>query len=138
MPAGRHTVMDENTLHIFEEAYCNDLSDEQACYLAKIGESTLYKYQVEHPEFIERKRRLKDDTKLRARMKIREAILKEDKPDTARWYLERKDKEFKPKQEIEADVNIIKNIEDGIKKLGEDYDVSIPDKPDTELGEIII
>lgn len=97
---GRPTVMDDLTLHKLEEAFLNDATDEQACFVANICPATLYNYQKEHPEFLERKQLLKGDLKYKAKLKIKEAILNEDKPLTSQWYLERKDKDFKPKQDL--------------------------------------
>lgn len=103
MGAGRPTIMDEITLKKLEDAYSNDASDLQACFLANISHQTLYNYQKEHPEFVERKRELKDMIKYQAKLRVKEAILTEDKPDTSKWYLERKDKNFKTKTDITSD-----------------------------------
>jgi len=107
---GRPTVMDELTIKKLEDAYSNDATDEQACFLANISKQTLYNYQKEHPEFIDRKQALKNQIKYIAKRKILEAIEKEDKPDTAKWYLEKKDKSFKPKQDITSDDEAITPI----------------------------
>lgn len=106
---GRPTVMTEATLQKLEDAYTNDATDEQACFLANIGTSTLYKYQEEHPEFVERKHALKNNIKYRAKMNIKKAIEENDK-DITKWYLERKDKEFKPKSDITSDDEAIQPV----------------------------
>jgi hypothetical protein len=101
---GRPTVMDENTLRILEDAFSNDATDIQACFLANIATSTLYKYQVDNPGYLERKQALKDMIKYQAKRIIKEAMFDKDKgTDTAKWYLERKDKgEFS--QKVENDI----------------------------------
>lgn len=96
---GRPTVMDENTLRILEGAFADGASDKLACFLANIAESTLYKYQVDNPGFLERKEYLKDQVKFQAKKVLREAINSGDK-ETAKWYLERRDKEFKQKADL--------------------------------------
>jgi len=101
---GRPTVMDENTLRILEDAFSNDATDIQACFLANIATSTLYKYQVDNPGYLERKQALKDMIKYQAKRIVKEAMFDKDKgTDTAKWYLERKDKgEFS--QKVENDI----------------------------------
>lgn len=89
---GRPTVMTPETLHKLDEAFLNDLTDEQACFFADIAPSTLYKYQEEHPEYTERKRLLKEDTKIKAKLKVKQQIEVEEGAETAKWYLERKAK----------------------------------------------
>lgn len=86
---GRPTVMTEEVLRILEEAFSNDATDEQACFLANIATSTLYKYQVENPEFIERKTNLKEMVKYRAKKTVARDI---EKIEVAEWYLDRKAK----------------------------------------------
>ncbi len=102
MPGGRPTVMDENTLQLLEGYFADGASDKLACFLANISESTLYNYQNDNPEFLERKEFLKDQVKFQARKNIREKIKAED-IDVSKWYLERRDKSFKPKSDITTD-----------------------------------
>lgn len=99
---GRPTVFDEMTLQKLEGAFVDGASDELACFLAEISESSLYNYQKEHPEFLERKKYLKEQTKFQARKNIREAV-KEGDLETTKWFLERKDKEYKPKSDVTTD-----------------------------------
>lgn len=89
---GRPTVMYEMTLYKLEGAFADGASDELACFLANISPATLYNYQKEHPEFLERKKFLKDQTKFQAKKNIREAIAKGDL-NMSTWYAERKIKE---------------------------------------------
>jgi hypothetical protein len=86
-----------------EDAFSNGASDVEACFLANISHQTLYNYQAEHPEFVERKEGLKDMIKFAAKQKVKRAIETEQTPETSKWYLERKDKEFKSKTDITTD-----------------------------------
>ena len=99
-PVGRPTVIDEITLLKLEEAYANHATDEQACFIANIGQSTLYKYQEDHPEFIERKRALKAMIGYQAKANIRRKIESGDLP-TSQWWSERREKEdFSQRNEL--------------------------------------
>uniref|UniRef100_A0A6H1ZKC0 Uncharacterized protein n=1 Tax=viral metagenome TaxID=1070528 RepID=A0A6H1ZKC0_9ZZZZ len=101
MPAGRPAIIDENTLQILEGAFSNGATDLEACFLAKISKSTLYNYQEINPEFVERKKALKDMVKYQAKQVIVKSIKEGDKQQ-ANWWLERKAKDegFSPRQEV--------------------------------------
>lgn len=88
-----------------ETAYSLDCTDEEACLQAEISLSALYEYQKANPQFLERKRLLKNKLILGARNTV--AIVMQErnadnKPtdralDTSFKYLERKRKhEFAP------------------------------------------
>lgn len=99
--------MTDETVKVLEEAFSNGASDLQACFIANISKQTLYNYQEIHPEFVDRKEALKDMIKYQAKSKIRRAIEMGDDVkealETSKWYLERKDKEFKPKSDVTTD-----------------------------------
>ncbi len=79
--------MTAHRLAKLREAFLFGATDEEACLLARIHPSTLYKYQQENEEFSEEKGRLK----LNPVLKARQAIFKDlDNVTTAKWYLERK------------------------------------------------
>lgn len=104
-PGGRPTVMTESALQKLEDEFKKGHSDEEACNVADIAMSTLYNYQNEHPEFLDRKRMLKSQPNYLAREIIYEGLVKGDK-DMAKWYAERKMKdEFSIKQETQLNVN---------------------------------
>jgi hypothetical protein len=91
--------MDEMTLKKLEEAFAIGASDKEACFYADISHQTLYTYQQNHPEFVERKEALKERPVLLARQSVLKAM--ESDPATARWYLERKAKlEFASRHEL--------------------------------------
>lgn len=94
--------MDENTVKILEDAFSVGASDIEACFLANISKQTLYNYQKKNPSFVDRKMALKDMPKYAAKKVVVKAIEAGDKQQ-ANWYLERKDKEFKNKQDITTD-----------------------------------
>lgn len=94
----RPTVMDRETLQKLEEAFSMGCSDLESCLHAWIWKSTLYNYQNENPEFVERKEILKEHTIKLARSTVVKAI--ESNPDIALKYLERKRKsEFSTRTE---------------------------------------
>lgn len=97
---GRPTKMTAGTLRKLEELFVRGLSDEEACLLADIGTSTLYDYCRDNPQFSERKELLKQRVKTRAKLNISKAIEDGD-VDLSKWYLERRDKDFKTKQSVE-------------------------------------
>jgi len=100
MPAGRKSVMTDDTVNKLEQAFSLGCSDTEACLFADISRQTLYDYQKNHPEFIDRKAVLKEKLLLKARTVVAEALNNKDK-DTAKWYLERKSKnEFGTRTEI--------------------------------------
>lgn len=101
---GRPPVMTEEVLNKLEEIFALGGTDQEACFFAGISHQTLYNYQKEHPEFIERKEALKELPVLKARRTVVNSL---DKPDMALKYLERKKKkEFSPSLEVDATVNL--------------------------------
>lgn len=96
---GRHSVVTPEILNKLEQAYSNNATDVQACFYAGISKSTLYNYQNEHPEFVERKEALKANLGLIAKNTVGKAI-KDGDAKSATWYLERTEKnEFSTKLE---------------------------------------
>ena len=103
---GRKTIMTPEIIDKLEQAFSMGCSDLEACLHANIGKTTLYNYQNENPEFVERKEQLKEKLVLKARTVIAEALNRKDE-NTAKWYLERKRKdEFGAKPENEININI--------------------------------
>lgn len=97
---GRPEAVDELTLHKLEEVFALGGTDKEACIYANISPSTLYNYQNANPNFLERKELLKQQPVLKARRTINDAL--EGDIQTARWYVERRDKDFHPKSESEV------------------------------------
>lgn len=90
--AGRPTVMTADVLAKLEAAFSWGCTDNEACIWANINPSSLYDYQLAHPEFTKRKELLKDTPNLKARQVINMALQQKDK-QAAQWWLERKRKE---------------------------------------------
>lgn len=100
----RPTVMTEIVIAKLEEAFSNGATDLQACFIANISKDALYDYIKENPEFSDRKEALKDMIKYQAKIVVKESLLDDkQKVETAKWYLEKRDKAFKPKQDITTD-----------------------------------
>ena len=101
---GRPSVFTESVLQKLEDEFKKGHSDEEACLIAGIAMSSLYNYQKEHPEFLEKKRILKTHPSSLAREIIYDKLVHGDS-DMAKWYAERKMKdEFSVKQETELNV----------------------------------
>lgn len=90
--AGRPTVMTDDVLAKLEAAFSWGCTDNEACIWAGINPSSLYDYQILHPEFTKRKELLKETPSLKARQVINIALQQKDK-QAAQWWLERKRKE---------------------------------------------
>lgn len=103
---GRPSVMTQETINKLEQAFAMGCSDREACLFADISTQPLYDYQIEHPEFAERKKLLKSKPIMLARQTVIKAVagspavydkdrnlireeVKAD-PDLAFRYLERK------------------------------------------------
>lgn len=96
---GRPTVMTSDVLRKLEEAFALGASDGEACFYAGIGKTSLYEYQIEHPDFTERKEALKEKPILQARQTVVKAISTDS--DMAMRYLKAKRKaEFSERQEL--------------------------------------
>lgn len=95
---GRPPIMTDDTIKKLEEVFALGGSDSEACFYANISKQTLYNYQKEHPEFVDRKEALKEKPILKARQTVVKAL---DDPKDAQWFLERKRKEeFSFRQEV--------------------------------------
>lgn len=89
--AGRPTIMTQEAIQKLEQAFALGCTDLEACLFADISKSTLYNYQNENPEFVERKEVLKENPILQAR----ESVIKHMAEDgnLAMKFLERKRKD---------------------------------------------
>lgn len=114
---GRPTLMDENKVKEIEGYFANGATDLEACFLANISKQTLYNYQEKNPDFVDRKEALKNMPKYKAKVNVVREIEKGDK-ETSKWYLERKDKEFKSKTDITTDDESINPLL--VKFIGEE------------------
>lgn len=96
---GRPEIIEGPILQKLIDAFSLGCTDEEACIYVDINMSTLYNYQERHPEFVERKKLLKQRPFLKARNTVVKSL---DDPDHAEWYLERKGRdEFGVKAKID-------------------------------------
>lgn len=79
----------DETVKKLEEAFAIDATVEEACFYANISKQTYYNWAEEFPEMKERFDALREKPILKARQTIAKDL---DKPETAKWYLERKRK----------------------------------------------
>lgn len=100
-----------------EYAWSLGCTDLEACLLADISKDTLYRYQREHPDFCERKERLKENMVLKARESVAKHL--DESGELAIKYLERKKKdEFSLRSELTGadggpvEVKEIKQLDD--------------------------
>lgn len=71
---GRPTVMTQATIDKLEQAFSIGCSDDEACIYAGISRATLYNYQKDNAEFLDRKELLKKKVVLMARQTIVKSI----------------------------------------------------------------
>jgi len=95
---GRPPVITKEVLQKLEDAFSNSLPDKEACLYAGISPGTLYNYQLQNPEFVERKEQLKLTPNLAARKTIVNAL---GDINTAKWWMEKRDPEFGNKVKVE-------------------------------------
>lgn len=119
---GRPTIMTPEIISKLEEVFAIGGSDNEACFYAGIGKSTLYNYQQEHPEFVERKEALKERPILKARQTVVKSL---DDADMALKYLERKKKdEFSIRTEFTGQNGGPINISQVLDKLDNGQETS--------------
>jgi hypothetical protein len=100
MEVYRPDKLTDETVKSLEEAFLMDCSVEEACFMAKISKQTYYNWVSSFPDFKERFDGCRQNPFLIARKTIFDNLNKED---TAKWYLERRSKDFKPKSDITSD-----------------------------------
>jgi len=136
-PGGRPTKMTEVIVQKLEQAFSFGATDLEACRYAGICKATLYNWQSENPEFLDRKELLKSTPILKAR----EAVIKgfENDPALALKFLERKVKdEFSLRREHSGPdgkpIDIKTNDDDRIQKIADLLDSAIGDEEDDDDG----
>lgn len=101
--------MTDETIAKLEAGFLMGFSDREACLYADINPATLYRFCDDNPDFSERKELLKEQIKMRAKQNISEAINAKDK-QLSQWLLERRDPDFRAKQETELKGGITVNV----------------------------
>lgn len=99
---GRPTVMTADIISKLEDGFIKGFTDKEACLYADIAPTTLYDFCKDNKEFAERKELLKEQIKMRAKENISEGISVAKSVSLSQWYLERRDKDFKPKAGLDV------------------------------------
>src|SRR5436853_5871768 len=102
MAGGRPPTDWEKAYPILINAFQNGLNIMQACLQADISRET-YRLKCEADEsFLAKMETAQQRSLIKARQNIVAAVEAGDK-DLSKWYLERKDRDFKPKTDITSD-----------------------------------
>lgn len=118
------TDFQADILQELEGAFLDGMNNVEACFLAGISKTLFYEVLDNNKELAERFSLLRENMKMVAKRNIKKTLT-DDNPLTAdkktsvsQWYLERRDPDFKPKQETDHTGEIaLKTIEDSLKKL---------------------
>lgn len=86
---GRPTKFTNETIEKLEYAFSIGCSDLEACLYANISPASLYNWQKDNQEFLDRKNMLKESPVLMARKNVADALNKGD-VEMSTWYLEKK------------------------------------------------
>lgn len=118
------TVMTATKIKEFKDAFAMGFTKTEAILYCGVAERTFYDYCSKNPEFTEQIPILQNLPKMKAKMNILKKLNEEDDYNS-RWYLEKTDKDFNPKQVIDQ---TSKNL---------NYNKDMSDLSDDELQEII-
>ena len=100
MPAGRPTKRTPEIEMKLEQAFSLGSTVVSACFYAGIGETTYHDWARSDPEFSARMEALKQKPVLKALETVVNGL---SDPAMARWYLEKRQDDFKPKQAVQVD-----------------------------------
>lgn len=103
-------------LQLLELCFATWMTDEEACYQAKISPRTLYNYQKENEEFLQKKQMLKSSIKLQAKINIWRSIMKWDL-ENSKWWLTKMDPEFEDSLNIKWELSMDLEDEKIYKKI---------------------
>lgn len=99
--------MTPEVIEKLEQAYLAGCNDLQACLYAGIGDRTLDDYEAKNPDFARRKRALRDNLKLQAKLNIQRAIEKDKNLSLSQWLLERREREeYGNKEGMNLTINV--------------------------------
>ena len=107
---GRPTVMTPEVVNKLEQGFTMGFTDEEACLYANISKQTLYDYCKRVEGYTDRKEELKNHPKLLAKVNLYNALKDNKKIEDSKWYLERRDKEFKQKTDITSNDNELQPV----------------------------
>jgi hypothetical protein len=106
---GRPTVMIPKVIETIEEELKNGATLAQASFLAGISLRTIYNYFEGNQDFKDRCDLLQGMVAYRARVNIKTKIESGD-IDTSKYWLDRKDKDFKPKNDLTSNDEVIQPV----------------------------
>jgi hypothetical protein len=116
--------MTPETIAKLEEAFLLGCGDVEACLFANITKTTLYNYQLNNPEFVDRKEQLKENPIFLARRSVITAMTSDG--DLALKFLERRKKdEFCPR----TDVNVGGQKDNPLRAILESINGTTADLP---------
>lgn len=109
--AGRPTSRTPEIEAKLEQAFALGSTIAGACFYAGICEASYYDWASKDSEFSERMKALKQKPVLKALQTVASDL---ENVNTAKWYLERKHEDFKPKTqaEVKADVETSEKVID--------------------------
>lgn len=119
------TVYNLTILAKFIEAFHNGYNITEACQYAGVSRDSYYRWLEEIPEFAERI----EEAKMMPNRKAKENVLKdirEGEVSTSKWWLERRDPEFKSKAELSTPPQL-ENTRQKIEGFLDDRDNDIQD-----------
>jgi hypothetical protein len=116
--------MTKETIDKLEQAYLINATDKQACLHAGIAVDTLYKYQRENPDFIQRKQALKENLAFVAKNIVARNLnkqLKEESYNTAdaKWVLSTMEAKTYGNHQDRASVNQVQHAQGDINIIVE-------------------
>ncbi len=117
---GRPTDKTPATITKLEAAFNNGFNITEACQYAGISNMTYYRWLAEDDQFSYKMSVAQSAPNTKAKSVIIEA-LKAGDVATARWYLDRRDPDFKAKAELEVSPGMIKT-EEKLKEFMDDTD----------------
>lgn len=113
--SGRPTVMTPEVLAKLDEGFCKGLTDGEACLYAGISRGTLYNYQRENPDFLDRKNELRENPTMTAKLNIVREIDRGNK-HLSQWWLEHRSPEFRTEKKGDGPTINLVQILQGIKQ----------------------
>lgn len=117
---GRDPIMTPERVKKLEEAFMNGLNVTEACSYSGITRQTYYNYMDEETgdkDFIDKITYAQNFVSIRAKQIVVEKMINDKDVDLSKWWIERKDPEFKDKG-----VNVNVNPQEGTKLTKEDKD----------------
>ena len=114
MAVGRPTKRSPETEALLAQAFSLGATVDAACYHAGIGRSTFFDWAREDVAFSDRMAALKQKPVLQALQTVVGAL---EDPAMARWYLERRHEDFKPKQAVEQSGSVDVRLSDASERV---------------------